>query len=540
MAMFAFVVTASAEDARLLSFGFYQANNPSLAKDYVAVVPAFTPSKTTYEFEVALPAGTDVTALVAQFTVNAGNTVSIDGAAQTSGVTANDFTDPVDYMVSNSNKSGNLRYTVTVVEESAVAKVWSEVSVLDAAAVTGNTAVTGVYAGTVMKINPKDNLPYVAFGVRDADNKLTVAKFDGQAWTPAGAASFSHIVSASHYGFDIAQDGTLYVAFNDTEATNKNGISVMKYDGQAWNLVGEAGITATTAQYVGVAALEGGVIAAQQNNKKGDYAKRNVVTSAWNGAAWTSQAVSDALYARQFIASDGKDAYILTASASAPKTYSLFKMSAAGEKTVIVENYLPEGATTGENTSENSLAIAPDGTLYLLAPDDATGTLHMRLSVLKNGSFATVGGDVIKIKDAAYDRHSDVRAAIAPDGTAFVAYNDNSDEENLFVVSVDSETKQWSAPVKVASGAGTSPDVNLAFTATGIGYLSYSDKNNQIHLLKYAEADPAAIKTVATEAAARTEYYNLSGVRVAAPAKGLYIKRTVDAAGKVSSQKIRY
>jgi hypothetical protein len=474
-----------AEDAKLLTFGFYEEDNADvLSKDYVATIPATVAGQAT-QISIAMPSVIDKSALVARFTTNEGNTITVGGTAQVSKTTANDFTAPVDYIVTNSDKTQNLMYTVTITKSTNMA--WTEVGVLDAATVTGNTAVTGVYAGTVMKINPKDNLPYVAFGVRDADNKLTVAKFDGQAWTPAGAASFSHIVSGSHYGFDIAQDGTLYVAFNDTEATNKNGISVMKYDGQAWNLVGEAGITATTAQYVGVAALEGGVIAAQQNNKKGDYAKRNVVTSAWNGAAWTSQAVSDALYARQFIASDGKDAYILTASASAPKTYSLFKMSAAGEKTVIVENYLPEGATTGENTSTNSLTIAPDGTLYLLAPDDATGTLHMRLSVLKNGSFATVGGDVIKIKDAAYDRHSDVRAAIAPDGTAFVAYNDNSDEENLFVVSVDSETKQWSAPVKVASGAGTSPDVNVAFTETGIGYMTYVDAANKLHILKFAE-----------------------------------------------------
>ena len=540
MAMFAFAVTASAEDARLLSFGFYQTNNPSLSKDYVATVPAVTAGKTTYEFEVALPAGTNLTALVAQFTVNEGNTVSIDGVAQTSGVTANDFTDPVDYTVSNSNKSSNLRYTVTVVEEQAVSKVWSEVSVLDAATVTGDAAVTGVYAGTVLKINPKDNLPYVAFGVRDADNKLTVAKFDGSAWAKLGAASFTNKVSGSHYAFDIALDGTPYVAYNDQEAANKGGISVMKFDGSAWSLVGDAGITATTAQYVGIAALETGLVAAQQNNKKGDFEKRAVVASFWNGSTWSSEALLSGTFARQFITSNGKEAYILVANASKPADYSIVKTTGT-EKTVVIENYLPEGATSGMNTSDNSLAIAPDGTLYLLAPDDAAGGVaKMRLSVLKNGMFSTVGGDVIPVSDGAYDRHSVVKVAIAPDGTPFVAYNDNSDDNNVFCVSLDNETKQWSAPVKVASGAGTSPDVNLVFTQTGIGYITYSDKNNQIHLFKFADADPAAIKTVAASVPARTEYYNLSGARVEAPAKGLYIKRTVDAAGKVSSQKIRY
>ena len=140
------------------------------------------------------------------------------------------------------------------------------------------------------------------------------------------------------------------------------------------------------------------------------------------------------------------------------------------------------------NTADISIAIAPDGTLYLLAPDDAEGGVaKMRLSVLKNGSFSTVGGSVIPVSDGAYDRHSVVKAVIAPDGTPFVAYNDNSDDNNVFCISLDNETKQWSAPVKVASGAGTSPDVNICFTQTGVGYISYSDKNNKVHLLKFAE-----------------------------------------------------
>ncbi len=431
-----------------------------------------------------MPAIVDKSALVARFTVTEGNTIVAGGVAQVSQQTKNDFTAPVDYTVSNSDKTQNLRYTVTVTKANNMA--WSEVSVLDATAVTGDAAVTGVYAGTIMKISPKDNLPYVAFGVRDADNKLTVAKFDGSAWAKVGAASFTNKVSGSHYGFDIALDGTLYVAYNDQEATNKGGISVMKFDGSAWSLVGNAGITATTAQYVGIAAVENGVIAAQQNNKAGDFAKRAVVASYWNGSTWTSETPFASTYARQYIVSNGKEAYILVVNAAKPQDYSIVKTTGV-EKSVIAENYLPEGATSGMNTADISLAIAPDGTLYMLAPDDVAGVAKMRLSVLKNGTFSTVGGDVIPVSEGAFDRHCIVKAAIAPDGTPFVAYNDNSDDNNVFCISLDNDTKQWSAPVKVASGAGTSPDVNIGFTQTGIGYITYSDKANKLHLLKFAE-----------------------------------------------------
>jgi len=496
VAVFAFAFSASAEEAKLLSFGFFQANNPGLSKDYVATIPDVTAGKTTYDIEVALPAGTNLTDLVAQFTVNEGNTVAVDGTAQTSGVSQNDFTDPVDYTVSNSNKSSNIRYTVTVVEESAEAKAWTEVAVLNPTAVTGDETVTGVYAGTILKINPKDNLPYVAFGVRGADNKLTVAKFDGSAWSKVGAASFTNKVSGSHYGFDIAIDGTPYVAFNDQEATNKGGISVMKFDGSAWSLVGDAGITATTAQYVGIAAVGNGVIAAQQNNKAGDFAKRAVVASYWNGSTWATEAPFSGLYARQSIISNGKEAYILVVNASKPQDYSIVKTTGV-EKSIVVENYLPEGATSGMNTADISLAIAPNGTLYMLAPDDVAGTAKMRLSALKNGAFQTVGGDVIPVSEGAFDRHCIVKAAIAPDGTPFVAYNDNSEDNNIYCIHLDNETNLWSAPVKVASGAGTSPDVNIAFTTTGTGYLSFSDKNSQIHLFTIEVEAPAPAQTPA-------------------------------------------
>ena len=499
VALFAFVACSDddkedpkpvAENAALLTFGFYQEDNAGvLSKDYVAQVPAVSATATSYNIEIPMPSVVDKSALVARFTVTEGNTIIAGGVAQVSQTTVNDFTVPVDYTVSNSDKSQNLRYTVTVTKATNMA--WSEVSVLDAAAVTGDAAITGVYAGAVMKINPKDNLPYIAFGIRgknsegkDLDNKVTVAKFDGSAWAKLGAASFTNKVSGSYYALDIALDGTPYVAYNDQEATNKGGISVMKFDGSAWSLVGTAGITATTAQYVGVAALENSVVAVQQNNKNGDFAKRALVASTWNGSTWATEAAAEGLYGYAATGGNGKDAYILATGASAPNAYTIVK---ANDKSVVAKDYLPEGAKSGY-VYGGSVYVASDGTLYLLSVDDATGVAKMRLSVYKNGAFQTVGGDVLPISSEAYDRHCIVKVAVAPDGTPYVAYNDYKGDKNVYYLYLDSETKQWVAPIKVADAVGESADdVNIAFTATGIGYLTYTDKTNQIHLFKFAE-----------------------------------------------------
>jgi hypothetical protein len=156
----------------------------------------------------------------------------------------------------------------------------------------------------------------------------------------------------------------------------------------------------------------------------------------------------------------------------------------------------------------------------MLAPDDVAGTAKMRLSALKNGAFQTVGGDVIPVSEGAFDRHCIVKAAIAPDGTPFVAYNDNSEDNNIYCIHLDNETNLWSAPVKVASGAGTSPDVNIAFTTTGTGYLSFSDKNSQIHLLMTEVEAPAPAQTPA--------------ITFEAPAVERTITVGLGAAGKVS------
>ena len=49
------------------------------------------------------------------------------------------------------------------------------------------------------------------------------------------------------------------------------------------------------------------------------------------------------------------------------------------------------------------------------------------------------------------------------------------------------------------------------------------------------------ISTLATEKApARVEYYGVSGARTTTPNKGIYLKRSVDANGTVTTQKVRY
>lgn len=530
--MFAFAASAMAENAQLLSFGFYQADNAGLSQDYVATVPAVAAGVTTYDIEIAMPASVDLTALVARFTVNEGNTVTVDGVAQTSGVTKNDFTDPVDYTVRNSTGANNLRYTITVVEASG--KAWTEMAVLNTATLSGNADFTGVYSGAVLAINPKGNVPYVAYGARGVDNKMSVAKFENGAWAQVGDALFSSVVNGSHFSFDVAPDGTPYVAYGDQDAASlKGALSVMKFDGSQWSYVGEQGFFKVQAQYIGMAAFESGLaIDLVNNSKDGSIPRRSMGIATFDGSAWTT-GESSLLPSEQGVymtkmGGNGKVATLICVNRGAIDGvnygHNIFKFE-NGQWESLATNFLEPGATqTSIAQGSFGTTVALDGTVYAWTGDDVpnTGTYQVRLKKYDAAgkTWNTVTGNTLPIgHDGGFESHISLDVAIAPDGTPFVVYNNFNDQKKLYVMHLDPATAQWSASQLLAEGAS---DVNIAFDTAGTGYITYTDESNQIHLFKYADADPSGITAVkATKADDRI--FNLQGMRVSKAGKGLFI-----------------
>lgn len=87
----------SENEKEITAFAFNQAPNPGLNADYPCSISGTLIS-------VTLPAGTDVTALIADFTTT-GVSVSVEGTPQTSGVTPNDFSGVAIYTVTAKNSS---------------------------------------------------------------------------------------------------------------------------------------------------------------------------------------------------------------------------------------------------------------------------------------------------------------------------------------------------------------------------------------------------------------------------------------------------
>jgi len=126
----------NAGDNALINYGFAAVQNPSAS---LAANVTGTISGTQVSLQV--PYGTKVTSLAAEFVTNSTN-VQVNGVAQTSGVTANDFTSPVKYSVYN-NAGVNQDYTVTVI----VAP--SNVKQITSFAISGTTGSIDESAGAI-------------------------------------------------------------------------------------------------------------------------------------------------------------------------------------------------------------------------------------------------------------------------------------------------------------------------------------------------------------------------------------------------------
>jgi len=114
-------------------------NDEYISSDVIAVIQDSSISTT-------VPYGTDVTRLVATFTVT-GISVTVGGTDQVSGITANDFSSPVSYMVTAEDGSTQ-DYTVTVTAGAASSKEITAFSFPAADNDVLSSDVTGTIRGT--------------------------------------------------------------------------------------------------------------------------------------------------------------------------------------------------------------------------------------------------------------------------------------------------------------------------------------------------------------------------------------------------------
>jgi hypothetical protein len=139
---FTVTVTVALSPAKAITaYAFLSVSNAGLAADVTATINGTAIS-------ASVPFGTSVTALVATFT-STGASVTVGGITQTSGLTANDFTAPVAYLVTAADGS-TLVFTVTVTVSSNTAKEITDYAFLSASNPDLAADVTATINGTAI------------------------------------------------------------------------------------------------------------------------------------------------------------------------------------------------------------------------------------------------------------------------------------------------------------------------------------------------------------------------------------------------------
>ena len=449
-------------DPKLTSFKFELVNNlEAVGEDIEGEISGDAIS-------VPMIKAADKTKLVATFTTTPTNVVKVGDAVQVSGETANDFTNPVDYIASNSDGSKSALYSVSI------------------RTVNGKLEPIVTYserpvAGAVLRVDPFNKSPYIAFkeasvsGAESASaDKLTVVNFVDGAWNVVGSAGFSNKVAKEHFDFDIDSKEGLYVAYADNEASPKSA-KVMGYSGGSWSLVGSGAANNFMAQNLSLAAMsDNNLVLLQKCNAKSDPFKRNyLVASLFNGS-WKNEMILDITeMSAATVCKASNVAYAVVVRRGGSVPFDVLKYS-SGSWSSLRANFLREGATHTYTLFSN-IAAKEDGTVYVLTADDARTNDEYRLVVERYSPTTQTWSVVGDYYPYVVNRSDKVEFAVAPDGTPYILYYDNANKK-LNLTWLDSETKQWADPLVVA----TEPisDINIAFATSGVGYIAFTDANN--------------------------------------------------------------
>ena len=206
---------------------------------------------------------------------------------------------------------------------------------------------------------------YLAYFDADAEGRGTVRKYSGSSWTNLGVTGFTpgtflHPSLAVH---DSGIEVRPYVAFQDDSSSNK--LTVMRYSG-SWGLLGSAGITSGTVEFISLAVSSGGVpFVAFKDGANSDKA----TVLSYNGA-WVS--VGSAGF------SAGAVSYVSLALGADGTPYVAYRDGANSGKATVMK-YTGSWSSVGgagftDGTAEDiALAAAGDGSLYLAFTDGSQG-----------------------------------------------------------------------------------------------------------------------------------------------------------------------
>lgn len=464
-------------EAKMVSFGFYAEDNQGvLFEDYVVV------DSTATSFLINLPKEVNPSSLVARFVTTENDSVTIAEVGQVSGITANDFSVPVDYIVTDG--TNNTRYTVTVGKASAY--TWSKMEAYHMDSTVGIS----------LKINPKNGMPYILYKqdrINTADEKAAMIRLNGNNWEYVGdqaGLSLGRIDSYMDFTFDSV--GTPYVVYPDYVATLSKTATVRYFNGTEWANLGNQGFTVGAVTYSAISfSPENKLMTFNMLNvAAGGLLKREMDVSYFDNNAWTTSTTitgrtPDMISYNPIAKLVNGTLYVGIYNANTTSTFSVYSYK-NGIWTVIADKMLEEGAT-GSNLYDFDMEVDKAGNIYIAVADNGSDGVTFKPRVKKyNAQTQTWSsvGDVINV-NLSLTRKFDL--ALSPYGVPFFIYRNVAQYPT--VVSLDTETQQWTAETVLEETVAD--DVWMDFAPNGKAYATFT--NGKGFIYTYLYSTPAAL-----------------------------------------------
>lgn len=324
----------------------------------------------------------------------------------------------------------------------------------------GSGVSTGISIGTAgyQNIEVHNNTLYAAYSDGAVSLKATVKRYNAatNAWVQIGSAGFS-TGAATGLDFKINNVGELYVAYGDD--ANSNGITVMKYNGSSWVVVGTANLSNGQSLNPSLAfdANDVPYIAYLSGEH---MPSMRIVVKKFDGTNWV--AVGNYLTATNATALSSAPNYadIVFDPTSNTDPYVAYNAQGNAEGTV-VKQYSSGGAwvNVGPNTSGSDNILSAGNAGYQSMTFNANGDVYVayrdepnagKTTVLKyaGGSWSTVGAAGFSAGVSTYQK-----IGISSNGTPYVAQIEQNASADVSVYVYNGNTWMLLGSAPVASGS---------------------------------------------------------------------------------------
>ncbi|MDD4390849.1 MAG: S-layer homology domain-containing protein [Eubacteriales bacterium] len=325
----------------------------------------------------------------------------------------------------------------------------------------GDAGFSAGWADYISLAIDSDGTPYVAY--QDAGNsyRLTVMKYNGTAWEMVGGPASES--SPLYISIAIDSDGVPYVAYADWGNSYKT--TVKRYNGTAWEMVGGEPVSEGSAYHTSIAISGGGTpyVAYAATDTGGKVKMYNVDANEWQTVGTND--VSDGLadYISLAIADDGS---LYTACADRENS----SIPIVKKYNVDANEWQTVGGISTGAAECTSIAIDSDGTPYV-AYRDESNSYKATVKAYNGEAWVTVGGSSVSADGAV-----STSIAIDSDGTPYVAYQDQSNSNKATVKAYNGEA--WVTVGGSSVSAGEAYFTSIVIDSDGTPYVAYKDADN--------------------------------------------------------------